>query len=160
MKYILVLVICFSLLGCNPTTTTPTSSPSSEATVSVTPAETPVASATSTPSAATVSFGNLKDGDTVESPVKVVMVVEGMEVKPAGEDAPNSGHHHIVIDGEPLAKGTVVPADDKNIHYGKGQTETEITLEPGEHTLTLQFADYAHRSFGPELSSTVKITVK
>ena len=41
-----------------------------------------------------------------------------------------------------------MPADEKNIYFGKGQTNFEITLEPGEHTLTLQFADGFHQSYG------------
>lgn len=107
-----------------------------------------------------VSFMNIEEGDVVSSPVEVIMEVEGMEVMPAGKEAPNSGHHHIIIDGEPVPKDQVVPADDKHIHFGDGATETTVELPPGEHTLTLQFADYAHRSYGPEMSKTVKIIVE
>ena len=59
-----------------------------------------------------------------------------------------------------MPKGTVVPADKTHIHFGKGQTETRILLDEGPHTLTLQFADGAHRSFGPEFSQTIKVTAK
>jgi 3-oxoacyl-ACP reductase-like protein len=157
MKYLVLIIASFAFLGCSQPAPGPTTTPDTPAT-SATPAASP--SVASTPGAAAVSFGNLKDGDTVKSPVKVVMVVEGMEVKPAGEDVPNSGHHHIIIDGEPVPKGQPVPADDTHIHFGKGQTETELTLEPGEHTLTLQFANYAHQSYGPDLSNTIKVTVE
>ena len=112
------------------------------------------------PTTASVSFANLKEGDIVKSPFKVVMQVEGMEVRPAGKEFPKSGHHHIIVDGGPVAENGVVPADEKHLHFGKGQTETELTLEKGEHTLTLQFADYAHRSYGPDLSKTIKIRVE
>lgn len=112
------------------------------------------------PEGAKVSFKMLKDGDKVSSPVAVAMMVEGMEVKPAGDTTPASGHHHIIVDGQPVPKGEAVPSDEKHIHFGQGQTETEVELPPGEHTLTLQFADFAHRSYGPDLSATVKITVE
>ncbi len=59
-----------------------------------------------------------------------------------------------------MPAGEVIPADDKHLHFGKGQSEAEVKLTPGPHTLTLQFADGAHRSYGPELSKTIKITVK
>lgn len=107
-----------------------------------------------------VYFPTLKDGDTVAQKIKVAFGVNGMEVKPAGDATPLSGHHHLIIDGKPLAKGQVVPKDEKNIHFGKAQTEGEITLTPGEHTLTLQFADANHLSFGDEWSKTIKVNVK
>ena len=111
------------------------------------------------PEGAAVSFSEPADGASLTSPVKVVMNVTGMTVKPAGEIVEGTGHHHIVIDSEAVAKGTAVASDDKHLHFGKGQTETELTLEPGEHTLQLQFANGAHISYGEQLSSTIKITV-
>jgi Domain of unknown function (DUF4399) len=164
MRNFIIFLAAALLAGCSQPVPTPTTSPAVGQTPAVTTTTAPETSespmADATPGQAAVSFGNLQDGDTVKSPVKVVMVVEGMEVKPAGTEAPNSGHHHIIIDGEPVPEGQGVPADDNHIHFGKGQTETEVTLEPGEHTLTLQFADYAHRSYGPAMSNTIKITVE
>ena len=112
------------------------------------------------PEGARVFFANLEDGQTVSSPVKVVFGVEGMEVEPAGELHEGKGHHHLIINGAPLERGVVVPADSVNIHYGKGQTETEITLPAGEHSLTMQFADGYHQSYGEQMSATIKVTVK
>lgn len=111
---------------------------------------------------AKVFFIEPKDGATVTSPVKIKMGVEGMTIKKAGEavDEVTSGHHHLLIDSQAMPAGVPVPADEKHIHFGQGQTETEIKLAPGSHTLTLQFADGVHRSFGPALSQTIKITVK
>ncbi len=106
-----------------------------------------------------VFFGKLKNGDELPSPIHVEMKVEGMEVEPAGELAKNKGHHHILINHEPSEKGTVVVADSTHIHFGKGQTEAELNLPPGEYNLTLQFADGFHRSYGKQLSSTISIVV-
>ncbi len=111
-------------------------------------------------SQARVYFVEPKDGATVTSPVHVKFGVDGMKVAPAGTMTEGTGHHHLVIDGGPVPKGTVVPADDTHIHYGKGQTETDVKLSPGDHTLTMQFADGAHRSYGPEMASTIKVHVK
>ncbi|MFK0375285.1 DUF4399 domain-containing protein [Pandoraea sp. NPDC090278] len=100
------------------------------------------------------------DGATVSNPVKVQFGVEGMTIKPAGEISPNTGHHHLIIDGDSIPAGQVVPTDDSHLHFGKGQTETSVNLTPGDHTLTMQFADGAHRSYGPAMSQTIKVRVK
>ena len=107
-----------------------------------------------------VYFKNLKDGQTVSSPVKVKMGIKGMEIEPAGKINKGKGHHHIIINGSSLLSGKVVPADKNNLHFGKGQTEAELELKPGNYTLTLQFADGAHRSYGAKWSKTIKIKVK
>jgi hypothetical protein len=112
------------------------------------------------PEGAKVYFVSPADGATVTSPVKIQMGVDGMEVQPAGKIQDGSGHHHIVIDADSVAKGTLVPADDKHKHFGKGQTETELQLAPGQHTLQLQFANGVHLSYGEQMSSKITITVE
>jgi len=107
-----------------------------------------------------VFFVNIEDGATLSSPVLVEMGVNGMEVEPAGELAKYKGHHHIIVDGSFSPIGIVVPADTTHIHFGQGQTSTELTLSPGSHTLTLQFADGFHRSYGEKMSAQVSITVE
>jgi hypothetical protein len=109
---------------------------------------------------ARVFFVEPKDGATVTSPVHVVFGLEGMGLAPAGDKDPTKGHHHVLIDAGPVQKGLVIPADDKSLHFGKAQTEADIKLPPGDHTLTLQFGDGAHQSFGPEMSQTITVHVK
>jgi hypothetical protein len=118
------------------------------------------------PAGAKVFFVEPKDGAEVSGPltdgkvnVHVKMGAEGITVQAAGQQVEGTGHHHIIIDGEPLAAGGVVPKDDAHLHFGKGQTEAELSLAPGEHALTLQFADGAHLSYGPQLASAIKIKV-
>ena len=123
-------------------------------------AESNVAEMIAAPEEARVFFENLEDGAVVTSPVKVVMGSEGVTVKPAGELVEGTGHHHIIINEGPTAYGTVVGADDTHIHFGKGQEETELILEPGTFSLTLQFADGFHRSYGEGISTTITIEVK
>lgn len=98
---------------------------------------------------------------TVGQEFKVVMGVKGMEILPAGDMTENTGHHHLLIDEEPIAQGDVVPAGSPtHLHFGKGQTETMVTLEPGQHTLMLQFADGAHQSYGEPLRASITVNVE
>jgi Domain of unknown function (DUF4399) len=113
------------------------------------------------PEGAKVFFKNLKDGATVSSPFKIEMGVDVMRIDTAGPVVAGSGHHHLLIDvADPIAAGTITPKDSTHLHFGKGQTETELTLSPGKHKLTLQFADGLHRSYGGRLSSTITVNVK
>jgi len=107
-----------------------------------------------------VYFVAPKNGAVVTSPFKVVFGVKGMAVDPAGEIKADSGHHHLLIDADSMKQGETIPADEKHIHFGKGQTETEVTLPPGKHKLTMQFANGAHQSYGPKMSKTIHVTVK
>jgi translation elongation factor P/translation initiation factor 5A len=113
------------------------------------------------PEGAKVYFKNLKDGANINSTFQVQMGVDNMKVDTVGPVLAGSGHFHIFIDAEDsLPLGTVVPKDSTHLHYGKGQTEAELTLAPGKHKLTLQFADGIHRSYGGKLATTVNVTVK
>jgi hypothetical protein len=107
-----------------------------------------------------VFFVEPQDGATVTSPVKVKFGVFGMELKPAGDEAPNSGHHHVLVNLDAMPVGATVPFDDTHIHFGKAQTEAEIKLPPGTYKLTLQYADKDHKSYGPDMSKTITVTVK
>lgn len=113
------------------------------------------------PAGAKVFFKNLKDGQTVTSPVKVEMGVEGIKLDSAGTLKEGSGHHHILVDvGDSLASGTVIPKDSTHLHFGNAQTQAEVKLTPGKHKLTLQYADGIHRSYGGKLASSITVDVK
>jgi hypothetical protein len=101
-----------------------------------------------------------QNGAAVHGPVTVRFGLKGMGVAPAGVKFENTGHHHLIVDTEfsELKLGAPLPATDKIVHFGKGQTETTLTLTPGKHTLELVFADYLHMSFDPPLHSK-KITL-
>jgi hypothetical protein len=106
-----------------------------------------------------VFFVSPADGASVTSPVSIQFGIEGAEVKPAGENIPNSGHHHLIINGTGIEHGMVVPKDETHIHYGKGQTEASVELTPGEYTLTMQFANFLHQSYGETGATSIQITV-
>jgi hypothetical protein len=110
--------------------------------------------------AGSVSFVEPQDHATVSSPFKVKFAVSGMEVKPAGAIVANTGHHHLLINAGSIPAGEAIPMDATHLHYGKGQTETEVTLPPGDYELTMQFANGAHVSYGPEMAKSIHVTVK
>jgi hypothetical protein len=102
-----------------------------------------------------------KDGDSVTSPVIVRFGLRGMGVAPAGVAFENSGHHHLLIDTNPPPFDRPIPADEKHVHFGKGQTEAEATLAPGKHRLQLLLGDHLHVPHEPPVvSKPVTITVK
>ena len=117
-----------------------------------------------TPSApgAEVYIISPKDGAVVHNPVRVQFGLKGMGIAPAGVKYDNSGHHHLLIDTDPPAdQSAPLPATDKIVHFGKGQTETTLTLSPGKHTLQLLLADLNHIPHSPPLlSKKITITVK
>ena len=116
--------------------------------------------AQSAPDGATVYFITPADGDTLESPFRVVMGLSGMGVAPAGVDRPGTGHHHLLINAPAPQAGVPIPSDAHHRHFGGGQTEAMIELEPGEHTLQLVIGDLAHRPHAaPVASDTITITV-
>jgi hypothetical protein len=115
------------------------------------------------PAGAEVYFIAPRDGQAVHGPVTVKFGLKGMGVAPAGVKFDNTGHHHLLIDTDlsEIKLDAPLPATDKIVHFGKGQTETTVTLPPGKHTLELLFADYLHIPFDPPLhSKKITITVK
>jgi Domain of unknown function (DUF4399) len=128
-----------------------------------------VSAQSASPAGAQVYFVNIKDGDIVSSPVKIVMGLAGMGVAPAGVEKANTGHHHILVDRAPIgkAKGGAaelqenIIADDNHRHFGNGQTEMMLELKPGTHTLQLVLGDHNHVPHNPPVvSPVITVTVK
>ncbi|WP_372995975.1 DUF4399 domain-containing protein [Marinobacter sp.] len=111
------------------------------------------------PANAGVYFVQPTDGATVEQTFKVIFGLRNMGVAPAGVEKSGTGHHHLLIDtGVPSDLSQPLPATDQVKHFGGGQTETEITLSPGKHTLQLLVGDHMHVPHNPPVVSE-KITV-
>ena len=112
------------------------------------------------PAGAEVYFIAPQNGAKLHSPVTIKFGLKGMGIAPAGIKFDNTGHHHLLVDTDlsEVKLDAPMPATDKILHFGKGQTETSLTLPPGKHTLELVFADSLHQSFDPPLHSK-KITV-
>lgn len=102
------------------------------------------------------------DGETVSNPVRVLFGLSGMGVAPAGVDKANTGHHHLLIDVTQMPKlDQPLPADDNHRHFGAGQTEVDLNLSKGTHSLQLILGDKDHIPFSPPLmSDPISITVE
>lgn len=108
-------------------------------------------------------FANLKDGDSVTSPVHIAFGITGMDIAPAGTVKPGTGHYHLLIDAEltPEEMDLPIPADETHLHYGKGQTEADIDLAPGPHTLQIIMGDANHMPHKPPVvSKRITVTVE
>lgn len=119
---------------------------------------------TPAPEGAEVYIISPEDGATVSSPLTVVFGLKGMGVAPAGIEKEKTGHHHLLVN-TPMLEGEdldfSIPADDNHIHFGGGQTQTVVELDPGTHTLQLLVGDQNHVPHNPPIfSGVVTVTVE
>jgi len=124
-------------------------------------AQTPAVAAERTPSPAGAEAYIIspRNGAKVKGPVVVQFGLKGMGIAPAGVKMENTGHHHLLIDTDaPVDLSAPLPATDKIVHFGKGQTETTLHLSPGRHTLQLLLGDQNHIPHNPPVMSK-KITI-
>jgi hypothetical protein len=122
-----------------------------------------IALALAAPPKASVYFISPQNGDGVTNPFTVQFGLRGMGVAPAGDDKPNTGHHHLLIDTtlSPEELTHPIVSDNQHLHFGGGETETELTLSRGRHTLQLVFGDWSHTPFSsPIMSPVITVTVK
>ncbi len=117
---------------------------------------------TEAPENAKVYFVSPTDGDTVKNTFKIVFGLSNMGVAPAGVNQKNTGHHHLLVNLDELPNLQFpLPATEQVIHFGGGQTETEITLEAGTHTLQLLMGNFAHVPHKtPVMSQKITVTVE
>jgi hypothetical protein len=115
---------------------------------------------TPSPAGASAYFIDLKNGATISSKTTIHFGLRGMGVAPAGSDKENSGHHHLLIDTELPPRDQEIPNDFNHVHFGSGQTEAEVDLTPGEHTLQLLLGDKKHIPHSPPvMSERIRVTV-
>ena len=103
------------------------------------------------------------DGATVSNPVTIVFGLAGMGVAPAGTEAENTGHHHLLINTDPAGVDLTqsLPATDQIVHFGAGQTQVTRDLPAGTHTLRLLLGDLNHVPHNPPvMSEEITITVE
>ncbi len=118
---------------------------------------------TAAPAGAEVYFIAPQNGAKLHGPVTVKFGLKGLGIAPAGIKFDNTGHHHLLVDTDisEVNLDVPLPASDKVLHFGKGQTETVVPLSPGKHTLQLVLGDFTHLSFDPPLiSKKITITVE
>ncbi|MDF1749431.1 MAG: DUF4399 domain-containing protein [Alphaproteobacteria bacterium] len=112
------------------------------------------------PPGAKVFFSNIQDGAVVKSPFLVQFGAEGVKITRAGLNIPGTGHHHLLINAVLTSedKGYAIPEDSHHRHFGGGQTEVELNLDPGTYSLMLVLGDGDHVPFEPMVTSD-KITI-
>jgi Domain of unknown function (DUF4399) len=109
-------------------------------------------------------FTNLPTDGKIETPFVLKFGLAGgwglaPIKKPLGG---KSGHHHLLINTElPVDILKPIPFSDKYVHFGKGQMEAVVNLEPGTHTLRLLLANDAHQlHFVYSKPATITVTKK
>lgn len=156
-RVLLATAAALVAIGCEQSNET-TEAPSAAATTPPAPAPTLSKPA---PEGASVYIISPEDGATVSSPVRVAFGLSGMGVAPAGVDQEGTGHHHLLVDTTLDNYQVPVPTTPQHLHFGGGQTETEVELAPGEHTLQLVLGDYLHIPHDPPIvSPVITITVE
>ena len=117
----------------------------------------------SPPDNAKIFFKNIADGDVVQNPVTIKFGIKGFGVTAAGElakDKHNAGHYHLLINVAKLPDlEEPIPYAPGYMHFDAGETETTLTLKPGEYTLQLMMGDEDHEPYDPPLISK-KIVIK
>lgn len=102
------------------------------------------------------------NGDTVAAAtVQVVLQAQGVEIVPATEKRPGTGHHHLFLDTDITPPNDKIPQGITGIvHLGRGQTEFTLTeLAPGRHRLIAVVADADHIPLKPLVADTVEFIV-
>ena len=152
---ILIAVLVFSTTACAEEAVS-----TSEAVAGSETAANPLVS--KAPADANVYIISPADGEVVSSTFTVKFGLSGMGIAPAGIDMENTGHHHILIDLDEMPDMSMpLPTTDNVEHFGTGQTETTLTLTPGEHTLQLLLGNHLHVPHqSPVMSEKITVTVK
>ena len=157
LKHGALLLVCGVLAACGrqePAAPAPAASPSPAAAPAV-PAPAALARKPA-PAGATAYIIEPADGARGTSPVRVVFGLKGIGVAPAGVDRNDAGHHHLLVDAPlPADLGVPLANDEQHRHFGGGQTEVELTLAPGRHTLQMLLGDHLHIPHDPPIASSV-----
>ena len=115
---------------------------------------------TPSPTNASVYFISPNNEESLNGKVTVRFGLKNFGVAPAGIQIQNTGHHHLIIDAELPPFNMPIPADKNHVHFGMGQTEVELELSKGEHTLQLLLGDYRHIPHDPPIySKRIKIFI-
>jgi hypothetical protein len=156
LKHGAYLIVCVALAACGQQEPAAPVTPPAAA-PAATPPPAPAALARKpAPAGAMAYIIEPADGARVTSPVRVVFGLKGIGVAPAGVERNDAGHHHLLVDAPlPTDLGLPLANDEQHRHFGGGQTEVELTLAPGRHTLQLLLGDHLHIPHDPPIASSV-----
>jgi len=148
----LALVVATAVGACGAGEPEPEAAPEAEIEVAPTPSA-------PTPSDMSVRIVQPTDGAALASPVRIVLEVEGLDIVPAGEDQPRSGHHHLLVNEPVPTDGAPIPTVRGFVHLGAAQTEYDLELPSGEYTIIAVIGDFAHRILSPSVEDTIQIVI-
>lgn len=113
-------------------------------------------------SAAQVKIAAPAEGATVSGPVTVTLQATGVEIVPATDERPGTGHHHLFVDRDLTPVDDTIPRGVTGIlHLGRGQTAFVLdSLAPGRHRVIAMVADWRHVPLQPLVVDTVTFTVQ
>lgn len=97
--------------------------------------------------AAEAYFTNLQNDAQIETPFRATFgLTNGWGLAPISVPTyGKSGHHHLLVNRDlPLDFKQALPFNDQYLHFGKGQMEAVLNLEPGTYNLRLLLADDKH----------------
>jgi hypothetical protein len=96
---------------------------------------------------AAVSIVRPQAGERVPAgaPVEVEVALTGGEIATSPADR-EGGHLHLYVDGR--------------LQQMPYSTVAEVELDPGPHTLRVEYVDNRHLSFDPEIDATVEVTAR
>ena len=115
---------------------------------------------TPSPPGAVVYFVGIKDGATLPIKSTINFGLRNMGLAPAGTERDNAGHHHLIVDAPTPPLNRPIPNDFNHLHFGAGQSEAEVSLTPGKHTLQLILGDKDHIPHNPPvMSERITVTV-
>ena len=158
-KYSGLLVFCGVIAGCGQPEPAAPAAPAAAPPPAAAPAPPPAPAALArkpAPAGAMAYIIEPAEGARVTSPVRVVFGLKGIGVAPAGVDRNDAGHHHLLVDAPlPADLGLPIANDEQHRHFGGGQTEVELTLAPGRHTLQMLLGDHLHIPHDPPIASSV-----
>jgi len=111
-----------------------------------------------------VTFTNLKPGQTYTNPVEICMKASGVVIEAASNGVkPGHGHLHLLIDyplPNDLTRPLTFDLPDNVIHLGDGGNCRTLTLKPGKHAIRALVADGSHTPVNPPVSRLIDIKVK
>jgi hypothetical protein len=98
-----------------------------------------------------------------ELPLAFEFGSEGFEISPVPNPLEtvrsDVGHFHLGVDAECLPAGEIVPQSAPWVHFGDGSNTIEVSLEPGEHTFSVQIGDDEHRTL-EGLCETITVRIE
>jgi hypothetical protein len=156
LKHGALLIVCGLLAACGQQEPAAPATPPAAAPAAAPPPAPAALARKPAPAGAMAYIIEPADGARVTNPVRVVFGLKGIGVAPAGVERNDAGHHHLLVDAPlPTELGLPLANDEQHRHFGGGQTEVELTLAPGRHTLQMLLGDHLHIPHDPPIASSV-----